>query len=784
MKNTIPQADLPVTSPGTVDYLVGVAANDGASRLFPVRQMPPNSQQDARLAALEQGQAEGLLGYPTLAALNEVTGAPVGALAMVTNDILPSNNGTYRWAGSEWAKVQDRYAEVDERVNDLVREISSFVTVGTDQPITTGLNMFTSTVDRLFTEPVSVDGVIDTVELWNSRQTQTCLLVIKRFTKSGAVGSVSVGDTFTQVGSSKVIAVPPSPVTGGSVLRLSVGMDVNEGEYIGWFIPHASEQPDGWITDIKWEVNSTTPTQYAALDSAGVATDVVDGRRAMLRFNVRDSVRWLSRIEEAVLDLDQRGTIGTASDIVMGDEVLPSGVNRVLTTPIAVSGRVTSMDLYNLRESSTGLLTFRRFTKAGDPGLVAPGDVFTQVGEDVTVEIPPSYTPFGREMSVDLDFEVRAGEYLGFYAPPPEDQPEGFAPALRYLVDSESPTPYTTVDPFVPPNGAAATTVSNRQIQLRLNVAGAIAAVDDRVERMRSHLPVSVRRPEQLPAPAEGRLGVVVAPSAGPVWADGSSWRWVRDNSLVGLYVSAQAATTMRLSDAQLVFEKNPDEPLPPASTTKMVTAIIVRQNVGNLDETVAVEEGDLAGGSTAQLQAGDIISIRDLLYGLMLPSGNDAARCLGRVVGDMLSPGGGRSRFVSEMNSYVASIGGTGSNFMDPAGAASNRTTAHDLALVAAAYDADPVLVGIGGALSRMITVTGPNARTYAVSHTINPSAPVPFPEFIWGKTGTFGGYGSVAMVWSHAGARYCTVVLRAQPIGERFHDLRRLIDDVIGDA
>lgn len=124
-----------------------------------------------------------------------------------------------------------------------------------------------------------------------------------------------------------------------------------------------------------------------------------------------------------------------------------------------------------------------------------------------------------------------------------------------------------------------------------------------------------------------------------------------------------------------------PDARLPMASTTKILTAIIILEDC-DLNEIISVpKQAELAGGSSVYLREGDQISVRDLLYGLMLRSGNDCAVSLAiRHSGDLKA-------FAQAMNERAVRIGAEHSHFCNPHGMPDENhyTTARDLAIISA---------------------------------------------------------------------------------------------------
>src|SRR5215210_1744928 len=99
--------------------------------------------------------------------------------------------------------------------------------------------------------------------------------------------------------------------------------------------------------------------------------------------------------------------------------------------------------------------------------------------------------------------------------------------------------------------------------------------------------------------------------------------------------ISADAVFVTDISTGTELFAQNADEPLPPASLTKIVSALVVLERA-NLEDTVEILEEDLVSTEESQvgLKAGDRLSVRDLLHGMLIPSGNDATLALARYVG------------------------------------------------------------------------------------------------------------------------------------------------------
>ena len=131
-----------------------------------------------------------------------------------------------------------------------------------------------------------------------------------------------------------------------------------------------------------------------------------------------------------------------------------------------------------------------------------------------------------------------------------------------------------------------------------------------------------------------------------------------------------------------VLAESNATRRLPPASVTKIATAILLLE-LGHLDDVVTVDVNfnELDPDSTVMgLAAGERYTFRDLLYGLMLPSGNDAALAIAHAVS------GDEARFVNTMNALAARLELTDTHFTDPhgLGGPDHYTSARDLASLA----------------------------------------------------------------------------------------------------
>lgn len=166
------------------------------------------------------------------------------------------------------------------------------------------------------------------------------------------------------------------------------------------------------------------------------------------------------------------------------------------------------------------------------------------------------------------------------------------------------------------------------------------------------------------------------------------------------LAVSAKAAILMHADSGRVLYEKNADEHMLIASTTKIMTAIVVLEHC-ELDDLVEVDSRS-AGieGSSMYLKAGESYTVEDLLYGLLLVSGNDAASALALHVADSME------EFAELMNTKAAELGMTESSFKNAHGLdeEGHYSTARDMAKLAAYCMGNEDFARIAGTVSHTV--------------------------------------------------------------------------------
>ncbi len=143
--------------------------------------------------------------------------------------------------------------------------------------------------------------------------------------------------------------------------------------------------------------------------------------------------------------------------------------------------------------------------------------------------------------------------------------------------------------------------------------------------------------------------------------------------------VNAHSALLMDLESGRILYAKNMHQRLSQASTTKITTAVLALEKL-DLNKQVRISQHAAAIGEASMgLHEGEILSVKDLLYGLLLQSGNDAAVALAEAVS------GSEKKFIREMNQFVTKIGAKNTSYANPHGldADNHYSTAYDLALI-----------------------------------------------------------------------------------------------------
>ncbi|MBI3977656.1 MAG: D-alanyl-D-alanine carboxypeptidase [Chloroflexi bacterium] len=237
--------------------------------------------------------------------------------------------------------------------------------------------------------------------------------------------------------------------------------------------------------------------------------------------------------------------------------------------------------------------------------------------------------------------------------------------------------------------------------------------------------------------------------------------------------LTARAVLIMDRESGRVVWERNGRARVAPASTTKIMTALLAIEK-GGLKETIVVQAEDLrplagTGSSVMGLQPGDRLTLEDLLWGLMLPSGNDAAVVVARGVA------GSVPAFVALMNTRAQDLGLRGTHFANPHGLddPQHYTTAEDLASLARHAMQDPLFRTIVGTERTALQAS----RQFAM---VNTNRLLAYPDLAPGvdgvKTGTTGDAGDCVIASVTRGGR--SFIIAVMGSRGRNPDAIKLID------
>lgn len=235
------------------------------------------------------------------------------------------------------------------------------------------------------------------------------------------------------------------------------------------------------------------------------------------------------------------------------------------------------------------------------------------------------------------------------------------------------------------------------------------------------------------------------------------------------------------LQDGTVIFDKNTTQRTPPASLTKLVTAILTLENCSDIEQMAAVPQSvidSLVGtnSSNAGLKAGEMISVHDLLRCMLIPSANEAAATLAYFISD-----GNIDEFVHNMNVFVERLGCTDTHFMTPHGldTEGQYTTAADIAKImkyALSFDYSDIFADIIGQTTYTLPASNLHEKPRTIRNTnflMNSGYADYYCKYVTGgKTGSTSQAGKcVAAVANSGGYAYLAVVMNA-PSDDIDHD------------
>ena len=247
-----------------------------------------------------------------------------------------------------------------------------------------------------------------------------------------------------------------------------------------------------------------------------------------------------------------------------------------------------------------------------------------------------------------------------------------------------------------------------------------------------------------------------------------------------------ESGALFSLDDHTVLFSRNMYGKVYPASVTKIMTAMLALK-YGNLDDSVTVIEEDLdleEGSQVVGLKVGDTVTVRELLHGLLIHSGNDASMVLARYVS------GSVPAFVDLMNKTLVEIGATGSHFMNPSGLhdSNHYTTVYDIYLMLNEALSMQEFVRIIKMSAHAMTVTHADGTREILNITstdryLTGTAPAPKDVIILGgKTGTTSIAGHcLALASQNAfGQKFISVIVGARNSDILYSDMNKLLAQI----
>ena len=235
----------------------------------------------------------------------------------------------------------------------------------------------------------------------------------------------------------------------------------------------------------------------------------------------------------------------------------------------------------------------------------------------------------------------------------------------------------------------------------------------------------------------------------------------------------------------EVIWQKNANQKLDPASTTKLLTCLIAVETL-ELDHNVKITSGSYMPETNIDLTAGEEITVENLLYAMMLHSANDAANALA------IEMSGSVDKFAKVMNQKAKALGCTKTNFVNPSGWEHKKhySTAKDMALITKAALENPIVRKISGTASYTIPKTNKSGARKLTNFNFflegvdkkvgDTSLKVKKYEGVFGgKTGTVGkNKNTLAIGLDCDGLEVYCVVLGSKTVSQRYKDMKKLLD------
>ena len=252
----------------------------------------------------------------------------------------------------------------------------------------------------------------------------------------------------------------------------------------------------------------------------------------------------------------------------------------------------------------------------------------------------------------------------------------------------------------------------------------------------------TAKYPTPPPAPVRGNYGIALAPPAQRI--------------AMKLKLPLKSGLLFDVNTGQVLWERNPSQPVPIASLTKMMTALVVVAHSRPSDKVLITSDAlHYTGSGVGLLPKNKRVPLIALLYGLLLPSGNDAAIALADDVAHT------QSNFIKLMNTKAHDLGLSCTHYTTVSGIVDqgNHSCASDLALIAHAVLTQPVLAPIVGSRSAIVPFPIKGGKLFLYNN--NPLLVLRYPGTDGVKTGFTDAAGQCLVATARRGHRWLGVVL-----------------------
>ncbi len=248
------------------------------------------------------------------------------------------------------------------------------------------------------------------------------------------------------------------------------------------------------------------------------------------------------------------------------------------------------------------------------------------------------------------------------------------------------------------------------------------------------------------------------------------------------LALDSESAIVMCAETGQVLYAKNPDEVLYPASITKILTGMVALQNADMADVITFSETAFKSvprDSAHIALSPGETLTMKDALYALALVSANDAAAGIAETVG------GSIAGFAERMNEQAEKCGAVNSHFVNPHGLPDENhyTTARDMALITKAAMETPGFLEIFSTLDYTMAPTNKKEEMPLTSKNRFTDGLLACPGFLFSKTGwTVAAQGTLVTAARRDGVTLIAVVMKSPKLEQKYADTQALLDYAYG--